>query len=217
MRVLLALMAVLAFTASAGATNQVWFEASVVSGGGTVEVQGAPGVSVEATANGPTTFNVDIFLSTGTANLTAYWMQFEEMGDCPGLMSDHFLNEFNPGMSINYQEFTPAVWRAHYGGVVAEPAGTVLHVGSFLLDKNPLIDDYNYVWGATPPYYGVYTGAGSWGNGGQEIQWGGATPVGPYGVPFYYVDGAMMSVHCIPEPATIALLGLGVVALIRRR
>ena len=216
MRIVVALLAVLAMSTVASANVQVWFDVSPVSGNVVVNSgPGTAGASVDVTVGpGAASMLVDIYLTAGVNPISGYTMVFNEDGPCEGILSDQLIDEFDPDWGVSLSDMGADHWSAIYATVTGAPIAPLAqqHIGSFILTKpNPLIDD-NFIWGNSVP-----SGMGYWGNGGESIQWGASSAIPPYGAPYYYSDTPMLTVHCVPEPATIALLGLGVVALIRRR
>jgi hypothetical protein len=79
------------------------------------------------------------------------------------------------------------------------------------LPSSAMPSDYFYIWAAGPT-------ANNWGPGWVYIYFGGDTEDTYVGT--YYgawESGPLLKVHVVPEPATLALLGFGALALIRRR
>lgn len=200
MRICLAMLAVLAMTAAVSADSQVWF---VVDG------EGGPGMAPEFTIDAPTTFHVEVWIATGAPGTFGYNIAINQTGPCPGEFGTPIWTGI-PGWTTDTQyaphPFGYADIMFGQSQTTAPWTGEAM-VLEFDITKDPAILGDNILVAGPGLYW-------TWGGGGALVQYG-AGEYGPEG--YTEAVGTMMTVHCVPEPATIALLALGVVGLIRRR
>lgn len=213
-RVLLtAAVAALMVSGVANAAGNAWFELVGTAPEGVVATGGVGQTLIIDKGQDPVVLNIGFFLNTGGENIFGW------------AMGTHA----TPGATYNVYE--PASWaggdaagyNAHIGPAglglagldhagttaAAAPAAGLMFEFELIIDKPFLgiTEIYAFVGGnaiATETGYG-WMGA-----------WGPNAPIEGYP----YTDAGtlpMIIINNIPEPATIALLGLGAVALIRRR
>ncbi|MFH1418046.1 MAG: PEP-CTERM sorting domain-containing protein [Planctomycetota bacterium] len=206
MRIALCILAVLMMTSSASAINHIWFDVTATGGDAVVVTNGAPGVTAMCEAGpGLSSFHVEVMIDAyGPDGINGYGVRFwEEIIDCPGII----YNDMYEGLPGWTTVGSGGLGLAQY--IIAAPAEGVFNVMSFDMDKTGMTL-FNEIWGEASNF----GGGGDWGNGSALVQFGDGTP--HYAFPGYAI-GVMMHTDCVPEPATIALLGFGVLALIRRR
>jgi len=197
MKKIVALVAVLAMVSVAGASEQVWFTSPGAS------VQGAPGVSMTLPSAGSYTVQVwlsatdliygyDIGLKSTAANAGSN-------GGFPGNGASGWLMPFSSvgtGMQLfHLGQYGFSTWT---GGPVNVATFTLTAVANSEIIGGSHEDGYGWSddqGNAVAAQYGAFWNAdgnpGSWANG--------------------------PAITVLPEPATLVLLGLGAVALLRRR
>lgn len=231
----LAAVATLAVTSASFAGGAVWFEAMPLpsTGGSGVGVQGAPGAS--------TTLDCDI-----SSGLRCEWLitihYTTDDGGQGGWSLDLSTPEIDGKFNIKGQpqfsgdvlnnagtavfglnEPRPAdnatlLLNSMSGATTTPPDGPADHIlGSFVLSKNKLPGELNtsFIYANV----GVLEFGGDDAGGYEIITLGGNDPQPGYGFgfPYYVTPNAVITVRNTPEPATLGLIGLGVLALARRR
>jgi hypothetical protein len=160
-------------------------------------------------------FQIDVMLThvdDGVGGLVGYDILLTETyeGECVGYTSD--LVHTPPGTLVeDAGTIGPPI---HLGGSTFSTSwvGADYLLASFLLHKPCDVEGFNYIWAGTDP-----NGYG-WANDDYTsgpVVWGGNPGISGY--PGYYAPNPVITVECIPEPTTIALVGLGFLGLIRRR
>ncbi|MFQ5473031.1 MAG: PEP-CTERM sorting domain-containing protein [Dehalococcoidia bacterium] len=201
-RALLVTLLVLSTASIATAADNMWF----TSGGA-----GAPGTALVLTGPGPHLVEVNITFSSPGAG----WAM--TLFGAAGQSAAGF--NYAPGNALGYtadQLDTGAAGSlmSDVGGIDNTGQGGSGVVFTFELSG---LGDVTGDFGATAQAYG--NGYAWYGFvGPNPISYGIAGYVGPAGTPDQTPGwGSLPVISVIPEPATIALLGLGAVALIRRR
>lgn len=222
MRVM-AVAAMLAMASAAKADTAVWFMASAPAGGAGIDAQGSPSsvlaLSCDATGPAVCTWTISIaFQNDG--------------GDSPLLSwaSDLVLEQ----ASVGKIDIVPGSFAYNAGagfGSHAPAAGPSINQGTNLLvNANGLDTSFVGVSGGTVASFtlrktktagnintdlvGHQAGGVEWSNSdGAYPTINGFVEGGVAGTPL----GAALSIRNFPEPSSLALLGLGALALIRRR
>jgi hypothetical protein len=215
------MFAVLAMVSTASAVEQVWFVASGQNANSLVESQGSAGHSTTLLANDP---------GENSRWLIEMWVR------CDGL---------NGGI-LGYDISMTTAESDTFGDtlVTAAPTGFTVDVGTVGADGSLLrYNATNYSTGymmagdfmvgsfflndiheGDPEWDYIYAGCGvyGWGYGASgdyvQVQYGGAAAIEAWGPPpDNWAALPAISIHELPEPATLVLLGLGLVSLLRRR
>jgi len=208
MRTCIALMAVLGMTAVASGEAHVWF---TVDGVGAIDT--TPTVVVD-TYTDPLV-HIEVWIQANMPGFNSFSLCIDE-GPVPGYgpycPGEIFCDTVNapgiPGWT------TAAYYSPHpYGYAdliffqcfVGAPVMGQWMVLEFDVEKFDIVG-----------FNGLYAGPGTWWTWGiaDDVIWGG-NGSGPVG--YSASDQLMAIIECTPEPATIALLDLGVVGLLHRR
>jgi len=211
MRLAVALLAVLGMTAAANGAADVWFVVDGVGAKGTT-----PTVQLDTTVDD--TAHVEVWIECGAPGFNAFALAIVEGSVpgyepyCPGEILCDTVNA--PGISgwTTDEYYCPHPYgyadlmfnQSYIGDPYLSPVG-----GEMVLEFD--VQKFDIVG-----FNGLYAGPGTWWTWGipDEVTWGGNGP-GPTG--YHAPDQLMAIIECTPEPATIALLAFGGLALIRRR
>jgi hypothetical protein len=213
-------MMVVASTASAG--QMVWFEATPLTTNAAVTTNGASGVS--------TVLECDI--SQGLRCEWAITMMVDTDIALFGWDAELVDNDSPAGKtSVKSIDFTGSPWgTAADFAVPGQAPGPILHAGqstffspfgpgmfpvmNFVLSKNKQPGELN----VSEIFAGASAVGFGWSDenlGFGEITWG-ENPIVD-GAPGSFAPNPVITIVNVPEPATLALLGLGALTLIRRR
>jgi hypothetical protein len=236
----LAAVATLAVTSMSFAGGAVWFEAMPApsTGGSSVVGQGAPGASTTLECDISTGLRcewlITIHYTTNDGGQGGWSLDLSTPGldgkfnikGQPQFSGDVLnnagtavfgLNEPRPGPNNGFGDATLLI-NSMSGATTTPPAGPGDHIlGSFVLSKNKLPGELNtsFIYANV----GVLEFGGDDDAGYEVITLGGNDPQPGqgFGFPYYVTPNAVITVRNTPEPATLGLVGLGVLAFARRR
>jgi hypothetical protein len=214
LKVLVTALALLATTAVANAADQAWFS---WEGGDGAPVNQGPGQTlvIEKPAT-PGTYHIVIgynFTNNeqfGSPTGMAGWGF--ELGGAPGVTygGEDYTNSQAAGYNLDIPNGTGASLGAGGLSNAANGADGLVFLFEIWIDKPP-----------AGPSTAIFGDLGSQVSSTGFAWYGSIGPnAGHYGIPGYNDNTGslpLIQINTVPEPATIALLGMGVVALIRRR
>ena len=229
MRLVLAALLVLTLVGTATATEYLWFE--VVGGEAVANITQGPGeaLAFDVDPAGSYVVEIGVFMTDDGQGLRGYGFDLST--------GDLAIGGGNPNAGLE------PMWTSISAEVAGAGPGTIVELGAFTagaypvlgLDTvgAPMIASFDLVIGPGP--LGIAGIDGMFNttvaHGAPTKVWGAYyneayagphhLPAGIYpGSPGHYADydfGTVIEVNRIPEPATLVLLGLGAVALLRRR
>ena len=226
-RVLMVGLAVMSLSTAANGAYSVWWEATAgpgVPGGGSL---GGPGEVLKLTCDvspGPCTWTVKMFLEVGPTDTPIIGWGHDLLGSPADDGKVAVTNAFYKGPFTTFSNpfGNPANFEAAFGGApdliintfaAAGAAGVgpgVHNILEFTLEKDKAQPDFNVSVITSTVNFGAWADI----NGSvPNINFAGNAIDANVGA----ATGTVIQINNIPEPGTVALLGLGAIALIRRR